>query len=200
MNAMTWWDHKTGSIWSQPWGAAIFGRLRGETLDLIPAEVTTWKAWHKAHPGTTVLVDEEGRDYGHYGTQDGFVIGIAIEDEAVGYFYRATADSGAVNDRVGGFPIVVFADPEDRSINAYVREPASVPDDAGPAEVLNFELRDDGAIVDKETGSHWDPRHGVATEGHLKGAELQPVPWISSFPWAWEDFYPHTRFWGEPKG
>ena len=27
MNAMTWWDHTTGSVWSQVWGRAIEGPL-----------------------------------------------------------------------------------------------------------------------------------------------------------------------------
>ena len=36
MNAMTWWDHATGSIWSQPLGEAIAGPLRGETVQLVP--------------------------------------------------------------------------------------------------------------------------------------------------------------------
>ncbi len=31
MRAMTWWDHETNSIWSQPWGMSIAGELEGAT-------------------------------------------------------------------------------------------------------------------------------------------------------------------------
>jgi hypothetical protein len=83
---MTWWDHKTGSIWSQPWGAAIFGKLRGESQDLIPAEVTNWQSWHEAHPATTVVVEERDIDInlGKPTPQDNFVIGISLGEDAVG--------------------------------------------------------------------------------------------------------------------
>ena len=42
MNAMTWWDHKTASVWSQPWGMVILGDLKGTQLTQIPYEFTTW--------------------------------------------------------------------------------------------------------------------------------------------------------------
>ena len=35
-NAMTWFDHATGSVWSQPLGLAIAGPRRGQRLDLLP--------------------------------------------------------------------------------------------------------------------------------------------------------------------
>lgn len=43
-NAMTWWDHQTGSIWSQPLGEAIAGPYKGRRLDLLPSTLTTWSA------------------------------------------------------------------------------------------------------------------------------------------------------------
>ena len=54
-NAMTWWDHSTGSIWSQPLGEAIAGPRKGQTVDLLPSEFTTWSAWRDEHPGTLAL-------------------------------------------------------------------------------------------------------------------------------------------------
>ena len=49
-NAMTWWDHNTGSIWSQPIGEAILGPLKGARLELFPSTLTTWQSWLEAHP------------------------------------------------------------------------------------------------------------------------------------------------------
>ena len=54
-NAMTWWDHETGSIWSQPRGEAILGPLTGARLELWPSTLTTWDAWRTAYPETRAL-------------------------------------------------------------------------------------------------------------------------------------------------
>ncbi len=95
MSAMTWWDHETESIWSQPWGSAIGGDLEGESLTLLPAEVVPWSTWLASHPDTTVLADERGRDatiyYPAVQPRDGFVIwpsgptsGVPVETRAAG--------------------------------------------------------------------------------------------------------------------
>ena len=52
MNAMTWWDHDTESVWSQPWGSAIRGPLEGTALTLIPASIVPWPTWLDEHPDT----------------------------------------------------------------------------------------------------------------------------------------------------
>ena len=55
MNAMTWWDHASGSVWSQPWGRAIAGPLKGVELELLPSELVPWKTWRETHPNTLAL-------------------------------------------------------------------------------------------------------------------------------------------------
>jgi len=68
MNAMTWWDHDTSSVWSQPMGEAILGPLEGERLELVPSTLTEWRAWKRSHP-RTVALDAEGGKAGF--TRDG---------------------------------------------------------------------------------------------------------------------------------
>lgn len=53
-------DGRPASLWSQLLLAAITGPAagRGERLELLPAEVTSWQAWRDAHPGTTVLAPD----------------------------------------------------------------------------------------------------------------------------------------------
>lgn len=46
---------KPGSYWSQLLGEAICGPLTGDTLDLLPATVTTWSGWTDRYPDTDVL-------------------------------------------------------------------------------------------------------------------------------------------------
>jgi len=113
------------------------------------------------------------------------VIGIALGEDAKAYPFGLASDEGAVNDWIGEFPVVVVADSETRSIQAFVRS-------AGGRE-LGF-IRQEDAIVDIQTGSKWDFAKGPAVEVPLRGEALQRVPYITAFDWAWEDFYPHTEF------
>ncbi|MDH5616098.1 MAG: DUF3179 domain-containing protein [Acidimicrobiia bacterium] len=54
-NVMTWWDHDTGSVWSQPLGEAILGPRAGARLELLSSTLTTWEAWRTSHPDSLAL-------------------------------------------------------------------------------------------------------------------------------------------------
>ncbi|HAL46594.1 MAG: DUF3179 domain-containing protein [SAR202 cluster bacterium] len=193
MRAMTWWDHQTESIWSQPWGAAMAGTLKGTALTLIPASIAPWETWLAEHPDSTVLTNFLNRINGIvHGTRDDFVIGVALEDSAVAYDFKAAAEARVINDAVGLHPVVVFVDPETRDIQVYLRR-VSDPESEQQIE-LTFELDPSGRLVDAETDSAWNGSRGVATEGALQGEALQQIPWVSAFDWAWQDFFPHTTF------
>jgi len=109
-----------------------------------------------------------------------------------------------VNETVGEYPVAVFADEDTRRIHVFLRSPQ--PGLSGSQELpdqLTFELVEIPEspkvtkVQDLETNSTWDLEHGVATEGPLKGALLQRAPWVSAYYWAWENFNPHTQFWGD---
>ena len=51
-------------------------------------------------------------------------------------------------------------------------------------------------MVDVQTGSKWDLVKGIAIDGPLRGEVLQRVAYITAYDWDWEDFYPHTEFYG----
>ena len=78
-----------------------------------------------------------------------------------------------------------MADAATKAIHAYVRK---VLDDE-----LHFTLKD-GNLVDDRTGSIWDSATGIGLEGPLKEQTLRQVPYMTSFDWAWRDFYPHSQF------
>lgn len=202
MNAMTWWDHKTSSIWSQPWGAAISGPLRGKTLTLIPSELVPWATWFLDHPDTKVLIDERGRTFGRQRFNEQFIIGVSIQDAAVAYYYKSAENVRVLNHSVGDFPVALFVDPETRRIDVFLRNGIGTPvdDSVDIPEILTFEIDQDGMAKDVETGSTWNIRLGIATAGPLRGAAIQQVPYVSSWDWAWEDFFPHTQFWGTIDG
>ena len=196
MRAMTWWDHTTESIWSQPWGTSIDGPMRGTALTLIPASVVPWKTWLEEHPDTTVVADDLDRNRLRIAeSRDDFVIGVAIQEFATAYYYEEASDLRVINDKISEHPVVVFVDPASRDIKVYLRR-AATNDNESETPVLTFEMNDKGQVVDVETSSLWNPSGGVAFEGELKGAILQQIPYVTSFDWAWEDFFPNTTFYG----
>jgi len=183
MNAMTWYDHETNSIWSQPWGRALEGNLKGVELFLLPSQITTWASWKTEHPNTLVMTNDLSRLGVRQGFDPDFVIGLLLAESSKAYYYRDIFNQTIVNDYLGDIPIFVWA--ADDNFHAYVRQVDE--------QELTFEF-EDGILVDVESGSKWDIGLGLATEGPLKGASLQPVPSSSAYDWAWLDFYPETKF------
>ena len=107
-NAMTWWDHDTGSIWTQPTGEAIAGPRAGETVDLLPSQFTSWRAWRDAHPNTLALDVPAGPS--SFDLTD-FLIVVDFTEEAKGYSIPDLRQVGVVNDVVAGVPVAVVSDP-----------------------------------------------------------------------------------------
>jgi hypothetical protein len=184
MNAMSWYDHETGSIWSQPWGRAIQGEYKGVQLNLLPFQLTTWATWRKAHPDTLVMINDVDRlGLGRQGFRTNFVIGLVLGQSAKAYYYEDALEARVINDTLGDIPILLWT--SDEIFYAYVREM--------DGEVLTFRVEGD-SLVDDKTNSTWDPIRGLATSGPLQGEGLRAVPSLSSFDWAWRDFYPDSAF------
>jgi hypothetical protein len=184
MRAMTWFDHETQSIWSQPWGRAIKGPHKNIELFLLPSKVTTWASWRSEHPDTLVMINEVDKlGAGRQGFRASFVIGITLQREAKAYHYSDVEEQGVINDSLGALGIVVWAQGEAYSV--HFRE----------VEGRTLTFRADGdQMVDEETGTIWDAARGLAIDGPLEGQVLQPVPSITAYDWAWLDFYPESSF------
>ena len=188
MSAMTWWDHETGSVWSQPWGMAIDGALRGTTLELVPAGIVPWGTWFGDHPETLVMVSGASRQDGVMArATSNYVIGVTLDEYAAAYPFKLASEEVVINDRLGPFPVLVLADPESKAVHVYLRT-------IGDRE-LEFSLSN-WTVVDAETGSTWDFSTGTAVGGALEGRLLQRLPYVTPYDWAWEDFYPHSEFYG----
>ena len=189
MRAMTWWDHETDSVWSQPWGLAIAGALEGTRLKMIPANIVPWAAWIDDHPDT-LLMDLGSGGFGNMRERfrENYVIGITLGEHAKAYPFRATSKHGIVNDWIGSFPVLVLADPDTKAVHTYLRT-------VGDGE-LEFTLQD-GRLVDRGTGSVWDVARGISVDGPLRGELLQRVPYMTSFDWDWEDFFPDSEIYGD---
>jgi len=188
MNAMTWWDWSTGSVWAQPWGLAIDGELRGTSLQQLPMSLTTWGEWKADHPDSLVLADERyyPREVPGAEFYRDFVIGIALEGAAKSYPFPTLQEEVVVNDFVGEVPVALYTPAAEGNVHAFVRRLGD--------RLLTFEAVDaeQPRLRDIETGSLWDAALGLAVEGPLAGQALQRAPTASAFDWAWLDFYPHS--------
>ena len=124
--AMTWYDHATGSVWSQPLGMAIAGPHAGRRLALLPAQFTTWGQWRAAYPQTLLLTDGgipappyRGRRPGDRHIA-GVVAGVVVGDAAASWPYRAVAESAdGIVGQVGSAEVTLRRDAASGAIRAW---------------------------------------------------------------------------------
>ena len=217
------YDRQTESWWQQLTGEAIVGTLTGTVLPFVPASTVSFADFRLAYPDALVLSRDTGfdRDYGrnpyvgYDDTSSPFlfqgdtdarlkpaerVVAVDINGETVAYPFSALERRSAIEDTVGGTPIVVFFQPGTVSaLNAPSIEDSR---DVGASGVfrpraagraLTFRT-EDGAIFDNETGSTWSVL-GRAVDGALEGVALEPVVHGDHFWFAWAAFKPETRVW-----
>lgn len=183
-NAMTWWDHDTGSIWSQPLGEAIAGPRKGERIEALPVTFTTWSTWLEAHPATLAL-DAPGGVTGF--DLEELVIVVDLGVDAAAYPVVDVQRLGVINDVVAGVEIAVVSDPQDpQRWRVFSRRL----DD----RVVELEQRS-GQIVDVATGTQWDVVSGVARQGPLVGDALNVLSGFTAFPGDFDTFWPEGRMW-----
>ena len=183
-NAMTWWDHDTGSIWSQPLGEAILGPRTGARLELLTSTLTTWGAWHVSHPDSLAL-DVHGWETGVDLEQMAIVVDLGSESAA--YFIPALREVGVVNDVVAGVNIAVVIDSDDEQRWAVFSRRLD-------ADVVDLELTDEG-LVDEASGTVFDPFLGTGRSGPLAEQSLDKLPAFTSFPSDYETFFPNGKTW-----
>ena len=208
MNVLVMYDRQTNTLWSQLLGEAVEGPLKGTRLEFLPSWQTTWEDWKTQHPNTLALrkgfsggrepyagyfnssaagvIGETIRDDRLYVKE--FVIGVEIQNEPVAYPFSLLNNEPVVNDSVGGEPVLVTFDSETASGVVFSRDM--------DGQTLIFTGGSDLVLTDEETGSTWDGRSGLATDGPLAGQQLERLKSTRSFWFGWKDFYPETRIYG----
>ncbi len=117
--AMTWFDHETGSIWSQPLGKALVGPRYGATVKLMPSQLTTWGEWVRAHPETAVLtVAHPSPPFQGQRPGPGHVVGVIVGDVAAAWPYQWLAAGNVVNSTIGETPVSIWLDASSGAIRA----------------------------------------------------------------------------------
>lgn len=178
-NAMTWYDHDTGSIWSQPLGEAILGPLEGTELELIPSTLTSWESWLEAHPESLAL-DAPGEP-SSYRLADMLLV-VEFDDQVAAYPFEELRDEGVLNDSVAGVDIaIVLQEGELSSWSVFARQVGD--------QVLTLGW-ENGELVDDQTGTVWDADTGFGVEGPLADETLPLLPGFTVFPQDFESFWP----------
>lgn len=183
-NAMTWWDHDTGSIWSQPLGEAIAGPRKGDKLETYPVTFTSWEAWREAHPEGLALDAPAGNS--GFSLQQMYIV-VDFGAEAAAYPVPLLQEAGVINDVVAGVEIAVVSEPGDPDRWAVFSRRLD-------NEVVTLEMRN-FALVDVRTGTTWNPVRGIGTAGSLAGDMLNLLPAFTSFPGDFDTFWPDGRVW-----
>lgn len=204
-NSLVMFDRQTGSLWSHLTGEAISGPLQGKRLQQLGSAQTTWGFWLKAHPKTTLLQADQSdiRDqYQSYysGGDTGVVsvkrsdgrlpaneriLGVRLGVEVKAYDFKALARDRAVNDQVGGIPLVIVFDGGSESGAVYRRDPGGA--------LLKFSPAKGALQLTDDSGSVWDGLAGTALSGPMAGQVLEQVSITYSFWFGWADFYPDTE-------
>ncbi len=183
-NAMTWWDHDTGSVWSQPLGEAIIGSRIGERLELMASQLSSWSTWRAEHPQTLALDAPGGESRFRLAAM---TIVVDFADGVGVYPMDELAEHGPANDVVAGVPIAVVLDPAARDRWRVFHRSVG---DRTLTLVVSGER-----LVDNETGTSWDPASGRAIDGPLQGEILDILPGFTSFEADARTFWPEASYW-----
>ena len=184
-NALTLFDHDTGSVWSQPLGEAILGPARGTVLELLPSMLTEWGEWKRLHPATLAL-DSPG-DVSRFAL-DQMAIVVTFVDDAAAYPVRDLSE--VVNDTVGGVPIAIVLEPLARdSWTVFSRT-------LDDGVIVELAFTDEGTLVDRISGTTFHISRGTGIEGPLSSQVLDPLPGFTSFLKDYLTFYPNGSIWG----
>ena len=214
-NNLIMFDRQTGSLWNQLLMGSQCGPDAGKVLTRLSIVETTWKQWRAAHPGTTVLTTDTGYDrpygaypYGNYNQPNNgetlfpssdyskerppkeLVLGVRENSATVAYPFGILGEEGqavAVNDQIGGRPILVTYLDSEKTARAFDRRVGD--------QTLTFTVTDSATLTltDEETRSTWDWR-GIAIEGSFRGERLTPLPDAWTLFWfSWSVYYPDTR-------
>jgi hypothetical protein len=212
-NNLVLFDRATDSLWSQMRVEGVCGAFAGRRPTLLPVVQSTWAAWKALHPDTTVVSFDTGfaRNYNQYpyGTYDQvgddtllfpqnvvdtrrplkeLALGIREGAASRAWPYGALGERSAVNDTVGGRAVVVVYDADAEMAVAFERDVEGQRLTFDVADGAGFPFR----LHDRESGTLWDLT-GVAVEGPLLGARLEPVATYSAMWFAWAAFNEGTE-------
>ncbi|HBL30619.1 MAG TPA: hypothetical protein DD490_27605, partial [Acidobacteria bacterium] len=184
-------DEQTGSWWQQVTGEALFGPLKGRTLDLVHHDEISFGLWKREQPGGRVLRPDDGapwREFSHDWEAETaklpvvtperpgdpfdpreLVAGIALPGASKAYSVARLRRESPVLDTLAGVPLLLVVGEDGRSLRVFDRRI--------DGRTLDLFARPGGpplVLLDAETGSTWSFA-GEALSGPLAGRRLTRV-------------------------
>jgi len=220
-SALVMYDRQTETLWSHFTAEGIVGELTGTELETFPVATVPWGLWRDANPDGLVLSRDTGfdRSYGRNpypgyddvnsqpflfdGEVDGQftamtrMVGIEHNGEALGVPLFVLREDQVVTAEVGGTEVVVLWAAGTASSLDAGNVAGGI--DVGATGVfipvvdgqeLTFKSAE-GEFVDDQTGSTWNLL-GTAVAGELEGSQLEALPHVNTFWFAWSAFLPDT--------
>lgn len=168
-NDMLLYDRQTESLWSQIMARAISGERKGQVLEMLAVENTSWEHWSEAHPDTWVLSNSSGffRDYskspyGNYETSSAVFFPLTMRSEK---FHPKEKVIGIQHKTLHkAYPFVELGK------------------STGP--VIYDEIAGEAIEI------HFNSQHH---SGSIKRTSGEVIPTITSYWFAWFAFHPDTQ-------
>jgi hypothetical protein len=187
-------DRTTGSWWRQANGEAVAGPLKGTVLGELPSRQVTLRQWLALYPASRVMqgdpafTAEYAQDYAfERGTsrsrltgtdrrsweEKSWVVGLRVGDAARAYDWNQLLREGAIDDTLGGRPVVLAVAGDSASFYAFVR----------PSADARFTVDGDSL---RALGSAY------AFNGRGPAGALEPLVASQEFWHSWRTFNPGT--------
>ena len=187
-------DAESGTEWCQMIGLGVNGPHRGQRLPSIPSRITDWASWQNAYPNSTVMLLPPMTHFYrrlYVPARPGrFVVGFPIDGDPIrAWRLDQLLYTPVVQETVGGIPLVVAYHGPSGSVALFDRR-------LGDRQ-LDFTATPEG-MVDRQSGSRWDPISGRAVSGPLEGETLTMLPAITANIRSWLLFFPHADYWAAP--
>ena len=199
-------DEETGSWWQQASGQAIFGALKGESLELAPYDELAFGLWKQESPAGQVLapVSKDEKEYdskweaeiqklplvltfpGTALQSRDVVIGLEVAGASRAFPMSAIIAQSPIQDRLGGTPFLLTAGPDGKSVRAFVSRL-----DGADIELFRKSGGDKWVLMDSASGSEWNFQ-GCATSGLAQGKCLERLPLLKDFWFDWRNYHPST--------
>jgi hypothetical protein len=199
-------DEETGSWWQQASGKAIFGALKGKSLELAPYDELTFGLWKQESPAGQVLapVNKDEKEYDSKWEAEiqklplvltfpgtplqsrDVVIGLEVAGTSRAYPIDAIIAQSPIQDHLGGTPILLTVGPDGKSVLAFVSRL-----DGADIELFRKNGSDKWVLIDSSSGSEWNFQ-GCATAGPKQGKCLERLALLKDFWFDWRNYHPTT--------
>ena len=202
-------DRETGTWWQQITGQAIYGPLRGASLELVPADELTFGEWKSEVSDGKVLaeVPKYKKEYesnwepevaklpvviSFPGTElksRDIVVGLKINDASRAYPWETLLKQSPVIDRVHGEPLLIVVGPDHKSFRVFLSRIDGRDTEffLKGAETSSMAW----SLVDSSSASEWNFQ-GCAVSGPSQGKCLDHVPALKDYWFDWRNYHPDT--------